>query len=68
MEGFQDRLDVVAIPVGIFVLVVGLGTLLGQPWQYAAGGAPGMVLQLIGAVAAIGIGTGLVVLGHFVES
>lgn len=67
MEGFQDRLDVIGIPVGLFVLVVGLGTLLGQPWQYAAGGAPLMVLQIVGALAAVGIGVGLMWLSHFVE-
>ena len=67
MDVFQDRLDLVSIPVGLFVLVVGLGTLLGQPWQYAAGGAPQMVLQLLGALAAVAIGVGLVWLGHFVE-
>ena len=67
MEGFQDRLDLIGIPVGIFVLVVGLGTLLGQPWQYAAGGAPLMVLQLLGALVAVAIGAGLIALGHFVE-
>ncbi|MFB6086775.1 MAG: hypothetical protein ABEJ84_08250 [Halodesulfurarchaeum sp.] len=68
MNVFQDRLDAVAIPVAIFTLVVGLGTLLGQPWQYAAGGAPLMALQLFGALAAVGIGIGLLWLGHFVES
>lgn len=68
MERFQDRLDVVGIPVGLFVVVIGLGTLLGQPWQYAAGGAPVMVLQLLGALAAVGIGVGLIVLAHFIEA
>ena len=67
MDVFQDRLDVVSVPVGLFVLFVGLGTLLGQPWQYAAGGAPIMILQLLGALAAVGIGAGLIYLGHFVE-
>ncbi|MDR5656577.1 MAG: hypothetical protein ACQEQJ_06080 [Halobacteriota archaeon] len=56
MTRFQDRLTVVGLLVGVFVLVVGLGTLLGQPWQYAAGGAPVMVLQLLGALGALVIG------------
>jgi hypothetical protein len=64
MNGFRDRLDAVAIPVGLFVLVVGLGTLYGQPWQYAAGGALQMVLQLLGALAAVGMGVGLLYLGR----
>ncbi len=67
MDVFQDRLDVVSVPVGLFVIVVGLGTLLGQPWQYAAGGSVIMILQLLGALAAIGLGIGLIYLGHFVE-
>ena len=67
MEVFQDRLDAVGVPVGIFLAIVGLGNLVGQPWQYAAGGAPIMVLQIIGSLAAIAIGVGLVYLVHFVE-
>lgn len=67
MNGFRDRLDAIAVPIGLFVLIVGLGTLLGQPWQYAAGGAPQMLLQLLGTVAAIGIGIGLLAVGHVVD-
>ncbi|MFW6458820.1 MAG: hypothetical protein ACOCY6_05370 [Halodesulfurarchaeum sp.] len=62
MDYVDDRLDAVAIPIGLFVLIVGLGTLLGQPWQYAAGGVATMVLQLFGAIAAIAIGVGLLAL------
>ncbi|MDZ7849466.1 MAG: hypothetical protein U5K70_01175 [Halodesulfurarchaeum sp.] len=68
MDVFQDRLDLLSVPLGLFVFVVGLGTLLGQPWQYAAGGTPQMVLQLLGALTAVAMGVGLVWLGHFVES
>jgi hypothetical protein len=68
MERFQDRLDLVGVPVGLFLAVVGLGNLTGQPWQYAAGGAPVMVLQIIGSLAAIAIGLGLIYLVHFVDA
>ncbi len=67
MELFQDRLDMIGVPVGLFIALVGLGNLAGQPWQYAAGGTPVMVLQIIGSLAAIGIGAGLIYLSHFVE-
>lgn len=67
MNRLQDRLDAVGIFGGLFVLIVGVGTLLGQPWQYAAGGSLQMILQLLGALAAIAIGVGLIYLGHFVE-
>lgn len=68
MDVFQDRLDVVGIPVGLFVALVGLGTLIGMPWQYSAGGAVVTVLQIVGSLAAIAIGLGLVYLVHVVES
>ncbi|WP_070365490.1 hypothetical protein [Halodesulfurarchaeum formicicum] len=64
MTRYQDRLTVVGLLVGAFVLVVGLGTLLGQPWQYAAGGAPVMGLQLLGALGALVIGGFLVSLSR----
>lgn len=57
----------IGVPVGLFIALVGLGNLLGQPWQYSAGGAPVMLLQIIGSLAAIAIGAGLVYLVHFVE-
>lgn len=62
-----DRLDMVGLPGGIFLVLVGLGTILGQPWQYSTGGALVMLLQLVGAIAAIAIGVGIVYLVHFVE-
>lgn len=64
---FRDRLDVLGSIAGVFVALVGLATLAGQPWQYSAGGATVMVLQAFGALAAIAIGVGLVYLVHFVE-
>lgn len=67
MELFQDRLKMVGVPVGIFLALVGLGNLAGQPWQYSAGGTPVMVLQIIGSLGAIAIGAGLIYLTYFVE-
>ena len=62
----RDRLDVVGSAAGAFVVLLGLATLLGQPWQYT-GGAAVMSLQIFGALAAVAIGVGLVYLSHFVE-
>ncbi|MFB6109336.1 MAG: hypothetical protein ABEJ60_00475 [Halodesulfurarchaeum sp.] len=59
MALFQDRLTAVGAFVGLFVLVSGLGTLLGRPWQYAPGGVLLMGLQILGALAAVGIGLSL---------
>ena len=67
MIRFQDRLDVLGIPVGLFVLIVGLGTLVGRPWRYAADGPLLVVLQLLGSLLAVAIGLGVLYLGHVVE-
>ncbi|MFB6267112.1 MAG: hypothetical protein ABEI31_05595 [Halodesulfurarchaeum sp.] len=63
----RDRLHLVGVPLGIFVALVGLGTLVGQPWQYSGSGIV-TILQLIGALAAIAIGAGLVYLSSVVGS
>jgi hypothetical protein len=67
MNRFQDRLDGVGLPVGLFVLLVGLGTLVGRPWRYAADGPLLVVLQLLGALLAVAIGLGIFFLGHVVD-
>jgi hypothetical protein len=62
----RDRLDAVGSLAGAFVVLLGLATLVGQPWQYT-GGAAVMGLQLLGALAAVAIGVGLVYLVRVVE-
>ncbi|MFB6152715.1 MAG: hypothetical protein ABEJ27_00540 [Halodesulfurarchaeum sp.] len=64
----RDRLELVGGPLGIFVALVGIGTLIGQPWQYATGGGAVTVLQVLGALSAIGVGAGIVYLVHVVGS
>lgn len=51
------------VAVGVFVVLVGVATLVGMPWRYTAAGAVGMVVQIVGSVGAIGIGAGLAWLG-----
>jgi hypothetical protein len=63
MNVFEDRLDVFGVLAGVFVALVGLGTLVGMPWQYSGGGLV-TVFQVLGAVSAVGIGVGLAWLVH----
>jgi hypothetical protein len=60
---FADTLDVFGVLVGVFVALVGLGTLVGMPWQYTNSGVV-TVLQVAGAVATVGVGAGLAWLAH----
>ncbi|MFB6271062.1 MAG: hypothetical protein ABEH83_14045 [Halobacterium sp.] len=60
---FEDSLDAYGVLVGAFVALVGLGTLVGMPWQYSNSGAV-TVLQVVGALATVGVGVGLAWLAH----
>lgn len=60
---FDDSLDAYGVLVGAFVALVGVGTLVGMPWQYANSTAV-TVLQILGALATVGIGVGLAWLAH----
>jgi len=58
---FADKLEVLGLLVGAFLVLVGLGTLSGLPWQTAASTMAG-VTQVLGAIIAIGVGVGLALL------
>jgi len=60
---FADRLDVFGVLAGVFVALVGVGTLVGMPWQYSGGGLV-TVLQILGSLAAVVVGVGLAWLTH----
>lgn len=62
----RDRLDAVGTLAGVLVVLLALSTLVSQPWRYTGGGTV-MVLQIIGVLAALLIGVGLIYLSHFVE-
>lgn len=56
--GVTDKLEVLGVLVGAFLVVTALGTLLGTPWVY--NDDPLVVaIQLVGVVAMIAIGVGL---------
>lgn len=56
--GFADKLEVMGLLVGAFLVLVGLGTISGTPWVTADSAAAGYT-QVLGAVIAIGIGVAL---------
>jgi len=56
--GFTDKLEVLGLLVGAFLVLVGLGTLSGLPWETAASTIAG-VTQVVGAIVTIGIGAAL---------
>jgi len=60
---FEDRLAVLGVLVGGFVIVVGLGTLLGQPWT-TNGNTAAVVVQLVGIIATIAVGGLLIVITY----
>jgi hypothetical protein len=63
MNVFEDDLDAFGVLVGAFVALAGLGTLAGMPWQYT-GSTLVTVFQILGSLAAVGVGVGLAWLVH----
>ena len=47
------------VAVGAFVALVGVATVAGMPWRYTAGGVGGMAVQVLGSLAAVGVGIAL---------
>jgi cytochrome c biogenesis protein CcdA len=63
MDGtlFADRLEVLGLVMGAFLVLVGLGALVGLTWQTSQTLLVGLV-QVIGALLAIAVGAGLALL------
>lgn len=57
---FDDTLSVLGTLLGVIVVLIALGTLLGQPWSTAEGVLAALV-QVLGILATIAVGV-LVVL------
>lgn len=55
----SDALEPLGIGVGALLVLVGIATLFGTPWAHKSGGLLLGIGQLLGALAAIGIGAGL---------
>ncbi len=60
---FGDKLEVLGILLGAFVIITALGTLAGLPWSTAEGALPALV-QVIGILATIGVGVVLILIAR----
>lgn len=56
---FEDRLELLGVLAGGFVVVVALGTLLGLPWT-TTDNTTAALIQVVGIVATIAVGVTLV--------
>lgn len=57
-DRFDDTLEPLGVATGAFLVLVGLGTLLGGPWTTNPNLGP-VVVTVLGALLSIGIGAGL---------
>ncbi|MGA9400222.1 hypothetical protein [Haladaptatus sp.] len=55
----EDPLEPLGVVFGILLVLIGIGTLVGMPWAHKSGSALLMLGQIVGAIAAIGIGAAL---------
>jgi hypothetical protein len=63
---FADTLEPLGILAGVALVLIGLGTLVGQPWA-TANSTIALLLQLVGVVVTIAIGVGLAWLSYVDE-
>ncbi|WP_410766285.1 hypothetical protein [Haloferax sp. DFSO60] len=59
-----DTSELLLLAVGVFLVLVGIATLVGMPWRYNGGGIGLGALQIFGAVATIALGGALAWLGN----
>lgn len=55
-----DRLEPLGTAVGALLVLIGIATVVGTPWAYKSGSVVVAAGQIVGAVAAVAIGLGLV--------
>lgn len=55
-----DRFGALGAVVGAYIVLAALALVVGMPWQYSQNSGLVAVLNLVGALAAIGVGAGLV--------
>lgn len=55
----EDPLEPLGVAAGVLLILVGLGTVVGMPWQYNPSALVSAV-QLLGILATVAIGVGLV--------
>lgn len=64
--GTDTTLRTLAIVAGVFLVLVGLGTVSGMPWQ-TNNSVVMTLLQAVGVIGTIAIGAGLVWLARYEE-
>ncbi|MFT4921504.1 MAG: hypothetical protein ACI8XM_000704 [Haloarculaceae archaeon] len=62
----EDRLETLGVVAGAFLVLVGLGTVVGMPWE-TNNDMLASVVQLIGVAAMIAVGVGLARLSYVSE-
>jgi sulfite exporter TauE/SafE len=55
---FEDRLEVLGLLAGAFLVLMGLGTIAGQPWTYFSDPLPA-IGRVVGSLLAIAVGVGI---------
>lgn len=60
---FEDTLEPLGIVTGVLLVLVGLGTLIGQPWA-TANSTVALVLQFVGIAVTVALGAVLVRLSY----
>lgn len=63
MDAFHtaDRLEVLGVAVGVFLVLAGLGSLLGAPWDTNPN-TLALLLQLLGIALSVAVGVALIAL------
>jgi hypothetical protein len=56
---FEDRLEVLGLVTGAFLVLAGLATVAGTPWTHKAS-IVASAIQVLGALGTAGIGAGLI--------
>ena len=55
-----DRLEPLGTAFGALLVLIGIATVIGTPWAYKSGSVVVAAGQIVGALAAVAIGVGLV--------
>jgi len=63
LPDFEDKLELLGLITGVFIVVTGLGTLAGAPWSTADGAGPA-VIQVAGVFLLIALGVAIVLFTH----
>ena len=60
---YEDRLELLGIPAGAFLILAALGTLVGMPWA-TNDETIAVLIQMIGIVATLAVGVALIAITY----